>query len=119
MHAYELCGAAVGGAVALANSDFAKLLHGCILDELEELIGESATKFLFFRLKLDRHIENPREFHRRLESVLSEGAVVLERSIVGGLFRRLNISYGEASPFEFGKCVDCARKIFAAEMKGE
>jgi len=119
MHAYELCGAAVGGAVALANNDFAKLLHGCILDELEELIGESATKFLFFRLKLDRHVENPREFHRRLESVLSEGAVVLERSIVGGLFRRLNVSCEEASPFEFGRCVDCARKIFAAEMKGE
>ncbi len=106
-------------AVTLANNDFVELLHRCILDELETVIGETATESFFFQLKLDRCIDTPGEFHRRLASVLSEGAVVLEKSIVKELFRRLDTPYESAKPFEFEKCVDYARKIFTARMKGE
>ena len=115
----EIPRAAVGGAIALASNDFTKLLHGCMLDKLEELIGKNTTKLLLFHFKLDQNIANPREFHRRLELLLSEGAMILEKSIVRELYRRLNISYDEASPFEFEKCVDRAKKVFAAKTKGE
>lgn len=106
-------------AVTLADKEFTGFLHRCILDKSREFIGESATESLFSYLKLDQHLGNPKEFHRKLESVLSKGTVVLERSIVRELFRRLNSSYEEAKPFEFEKCVDRARKVFVAKMKGE
>jgi hypothetical protein len=96
------------------HTDFSKLLRRCIVDEFEELLGESPTKSLFFHLKLDQHIENPREFHRRLEKGLSRGAVVLEKNIVKELFRRLNIDYEQKGSFE--QYVEYARKIYARRI---
>ena len=106
-------------AASFASNGFTELLRRCILEESEKVIGGAVTRSLFFRLKLDQRIDDPGEFHRQLQSVLSAGAIVLEKSIVRELFRRLNISCEEERPFEFEKCVDRAKKIFAVRTEGE
>lgn len=104
-------------AVVSVDTDFAELLRRCIVDGMEGLVGESATRSLFFHLKLGRYIKNSREFHRRLEKGLSRGAVVLEKNIAKELFRRLGIDYEEKESFEFKRYVEHARQIHARRMK--
>jgi hypothetical protein len=58
---------------------------------------------------------DPKEFHRKLQSVFGNGAGVLEKVIVKDLFRKLNIPYNSQERFDYGEALERAREACAVE----
>jgi hypothetical protein len=58
---------------------------------------------------------DPKEFHRKLQSVFGNGATVLEKVIVKDLFRKLNIQYNAQEPFDYGEALERVREACAVE----
>ncbi|HWY28491.1 MAG TPA: hypothetical protein VNW25_04440 [Candidatus Sulfotelmatobacter sp.] len=59
---------------------------------------------------------DPKEFHRKLQSVFGNGAGVLEKVIVKDLFRKLNIPYNSQDRFDYGEALERAREACAVEV---
>jgi hypothetical protein len=96
---------------------FSEKLHECILDGLEYILGEIAMKAVIFYIELGDCIEDPSEFHKNLYAIFGEGTLILEKTIVKELFRRLNLSCEERSDFDFARCVNEAEEHFLARQK--
>jgi len=58
---------------------------------------------------------DPKEFHRKLQSVFGNGAGVLEKVIVKDLFRKLNIPYNSQERFDYGEALERAKEACATE----
>jgi hypothetical protein len=96
---------------------FFEVLHECILDGLESVLGKSCTRAIVFHIELGDYIDDAGEFHRNLYALLGLGALVLEKVIVKELFRRLDIPYEERGNFDFAGCVNEARELFLKKQK--
>jgi len=97
---------------------FSQVLHECIFDGLKHILGEGGMKVVLFNIELHRYAEHPGELHENLYAIFGNGAFVLEKAIVKELFRRLNMSYEEASDFDFARYVDQARELFKTRWQG-
>jgi hypothetical protein len=93
------------------------VLHECIVDGLENVLGESCTRAIVFHIELGDYIDDPSEFHRNLYALLGLGALVLEKVIVEELFRRLDIPYEQRGNFDFSEYVNEARELFLKRQK--
>ena len=60
---------------------------------------------------------DPKEFHRKLQSVFGSGAGVLEKVIVKELFRKLNIPYNSQERFDYGEALERAKQACAVEAR--
>lgn len=60
---------------------------------------------------------DPKEFHRKLQSVFGSGAGVLEKVIVKDLFRKLNIQYNSQERFDYGESLERAKDACATEAQ--
>ena len=58
---------------------------------------------------------DPKEFHRKLQSVFGNGATVLEKVIVKDLFRKLNIPYNSLERFDYGEALEKAKDACTVE----
>jgi hypothetical protein len=65
---------------------------------------------------LSNEATDPKEFHRKLQSVFGNGAGVLEKVIVKDLFRKLNIPYNSQERFDYGEALERAREACAVEV---
>ena len=59
---------------------------------------------------------DPKEFHRKLQSVFGNGAGVLEKVIVKDLFRKLNIPYNSQEHFDYGEALERAKEACSVEV---
>jgi hypothetical protein len=59
---------------------------------------------------------DPKEFHRKLQSVFGNGAGVLEKVIVKDLFRKLNIPYNSQEHFDYGEALERAKEACSMEV---
>jgi hypothetical protein len=59
----------------------------------------------------------PKEFHRKLQTVFGNGAIVLEKVIVKDLFRKLNIPYDFQDRFDYGEALERAKVACAGEAQ--
>jgi hypothetical protein len=60
---------------------------------------------------------DPKEFHKKLQSVFGNGATVLEKVIVKDLFRKLNIPYNSQERFDYGEALEMAKDACAVEAR--
>jgi hypothetical protein len=97
---------------------FSEVFHECIVDILEDILGERGMKAVLFRIELGDYLEDPARLHRDLCTIFGIGAEHLEKLIVKELFRRLNLPFEEGKSFDFGKSVEQARELFMVRMKG-
>jgi hypothetical protein len=58
---------------------------------------------------------DPKEFHKKLQSVFGNGATVLEKVIVKDLFRKLNIPYNMQERFDYGEALERAKEACVVE----
>ncbi len=58
---------------------------------------------------------DPKEFHRKLQTVFGNGATVLEKVIVKDLFRKLNIPYNSQEHFDYGEALERAKEACSVE----
>ena len=58
---------------------------------------------------------DPKEFHRKLQSVFGNGATVLEKVIVKDLFRKLNVPYNSQESFDYGEALERAKEACTVE----
>lgn len=96
---------------------FFQVLHECILDVLENVLGKSGMRSIIFHIELGHYMDDPSEFHRNLYALLLNGANVVEKIIATELFRRLDIPYEERDNFDFTRCVNEARELFSKKQK--
>src|SRR3989442_14268423 len=59
---------------------------------------------------------DPKEFHKKLQSVFGNGATVLEKVIVKDLFRKLNVPYNSQERFDYGEALERAKKACTLEV---
>ena len=96
---------------------FSEVLHECILDVLENVIGETGMRVISLHVELGDYLEDPTELHRNLRSMFGVGAENLEKVVVKELFRRLDLCYEQRENFDFAKSVEQAKELFIARMK--
>ena len=102
---------------AVAGFKFSEVFHECILDVLENVIGEVGMRVISLHVELGDYLEDPMELHRNLRSIFGVGAENLEKVVVEELFRRLDLCFEERENFDFRKSVEQAKKLFIARIK--
>lgn len=96
---------------------FPNVLHECVLEGMKNILGENGMQVALFNLQLIQYAKNPSEFHQNLYSIFKDGAVVLEKTIVKELFRRLSIHYREGESFDFERHLNLAREVLLTRVK--
>ena len=97
--------------------EFGRLLQESILEGLESAIGESGTKAVLSNIELVQCTENPEEFHKALFEIFDAGAPIIERVIVKGLFRKLQVPFDDEGALDFAAKIDYARALFATRQR--
>ena len=75
--------------------EFGKVLLGTIDKSLNQILGETATKAIYFNLEQIYHLkredipDNLEEFQFTLERIFGIGALVIEKTIMKNLYSRL------------------------------
>jgi len=73
---------------------------------LENILGKSATGALVLHFKIDQLANSPSEIHETLAGIFGNGAAVLEKIILKGLYKRLDLVLGDtAFSFSFDRLV--------------
>lgn len=76
-------------------SEFGKVLLGTIDKSLNQILGETATKAIYFNLEQIYHLKredipnNLEEFQFTLERIFGIGALLIEKAIMKNLYSRL------------------------------
>lgn len=97
---------------------FYHMLGECLLRGMKDILGEGGARAVFFHLELALCGDDPKQIHRRLYSVFSDGAVTLERMIVKELFQSMNMAYVEGNEFSFERYVEIARQLMGTKLGG-
>jgi hypothetical protein len=100
------------------ESTFSSMLQLSIGEGIRAALGQAILGVLngqgFFNEATD-----PKEFHRKLQSVFGTGATVLEKIIVKDLFRKLNVPYDSQERFDYGNALERAREAYVVEARTE
>jgi hypothetical protein len=97
--------------------EFHLLLHDCIVEGIESILGEKVMRGVLLYLGLGQYTTDPRGFHSKLSDIFGNGAVMVEKLIIKELFRRVNIPFYENGNFEFERYVNRAKEAFARMPK--
>jgi hypothetical protein len=95
---------------------FLSLLSDSIGDGIRGALGQAILGVLTDQGLFDK-ASNPKEFHKKLQSVFGYGATVIEKVVIKDLFRKLNLLYNTHGPFDYGEALETARETCAVEAK--
>ncbi|OLD79022.1 hypothetical protein E6H18_02615 [Candidatus Bathyarchaeota archaeon] len=95
---------------------FSSMLQLSIGDGVKAALGQAILGVLNGQ-GLFNEATAPKEFHRKLQTVFGNGAIVLEKVIVKDLFRKLNIPYNSQEPFDYGEALERAKEACAMEAQ--
>jgi hypothetical protein len=93
---------------------FSSLLRDSIGDGIRAALGEAILGVLAEQGLFD-NASNPKEFHRKLQTVFGNGAIVIEKVVIKDLFRKLALPYISQEPFNYGDALEEARKAYSQE----
>ena len=93
---------------------FSSMLQLSIGEGVRAALGQAILGVLNGQGLFDEATD-PKEFHKKLQSVFGNGAVVLEKVIVKDLFRKLNIPYNSQERFDYGEALEKAKDACTVE----
>src|SRR2546428_4383908 len=93
---------------------FSSMLQLSIGEGIRAALGEAILGVLNGQ-GLFNEATDPKEFHRKLQSVFGNGATILEKVIIKDLFRKLNIQYNSQEHFDYGEALERAKEACAVE----
>src|SRR5260370_34159680 len=95
---------------------FSSMLQLSIGEGVKAALGQAILGVLDGQGMFNEAAE-PKEFHRKLQSVFGSGAGVLEKVIVKALFRKLNIPYNSQERFDYGESLERAKDACATDAQ--
>ncbi|MDG6905182.1 MAG: hypothetical protein JRN20_05275 [Nitrososphaerota archaeon] len=101
----------------MQEGEFSLILRQSIMDEMRRIIGESGVQSVFYYLDLIKVLHRPAAFQKRLRSMFRSGSPAIEREILFGLYRRLNIPFQEQKGYDFADYVNLAERTFVASVE--
>src|SRR3989441_12770611 len=93
---------------------FSSMLQLSIGEGIRAALGEAILGGLNGQ-GLFNEATDPKEFHRKLQSVFGTGATVLKKVIVKDLFRKLNVPYNSQERFDYGEALERAKDACTVE----
>jgi hypothetical protein len=97
---------------------FSSLLTDSVCESISAALGNIALSILVSEGSLDE-MGNPSELDRQLSSKFGNGATMLERIIVKGLYRKLRIPFDPTVAFDYAMSLDTARNAFFVKNRRE
>lgn len=94
---------------------FASMLHHSVSEGVKAALGQAILGILSGQGLFD-NVSDPKEFHRKLQTVFGNGATVIEKIIIKDLFRKLSIPYASQDYFNYGDDLERAREACSSEM---
>lgn len=99
-----------------AEKAFTSLLSDTIRDAVGNALGQNVMEIIASKGLLD-DAGNSKDFHRKLQSIFGNGAIVLERIVVKDLDRKLGIRYDSEADFDYAKSLETARDVCMVESR--
>ena len=93
---------------------FSSMLQHSVNEGVKAALGQAILGILTDQGLFDK-VTDPKEFHRKLQTVFGSGATVIEKIIIKDLFRRLNLSYTSQDYFNYGDDLERARQACSSE----
>ncbi len=93
---------------------FASMLNESIGEGIKAALGQAILGILTNQGIFEK-ASDPKEFHRKLQTVFGNGASVIEKIIIKDLFRKLNISYISQDYFNYGDDLEKAKAAACSE----
>ena len=91
------------------------MLHHRVSEGVKAALGQAILGILSGQGLFD-NVSDPKEFHRKLQTVFGNGATVIEKIIIKDLFRKLSIPYASQDYFNYGDDLERAREACSSEM---
>ena len=95
--------------------EFNALLHESTEEVIESIFSKSGMQAMFFHLGKATAASDPVNFHNQLQTMLTSGAIVVEKEIIKDLFIKLNYQYSDSERFDFVDSIKAAKQMFAEE----
>lgn len=93
---------------------FSSMLQHSVSEGIKAALGQAILGILTGQ-GLFENVQNPKEFHRKLQTVFGNGATVIEKIIIKDLFRKLSLPYASHEYFSYGDDLERARQACSAE----
>ena len=93
---------------------FASMLQLSVNEGIKAALGAAILGILTDQ-GLFNNISDPKEFHRKLQTVFGNGATVIEKIIIKDLFRKLSLPYASQDYFSYGDDLERARSACSQE----
>jgi hypothetical protein len=88
---------------------FSSMLQLSVNEGVKAALGQAILGILTDQ-GLFNNLTDPKEFHRKLQTVFGNGATVIEKIIIKDLFRKLSLSYASQDAFNYGDDLERARQ---------
>ncbi|HZY47780.1 MAG TPA: hypothetical protein VFE96_08300 [Candidatus Bathyarchaeia archaeon] len=93
---------------------FSSMLHHSIGEGVKAALGQAILGILSDQGLFDNALD-PKEFHRKLQTVFGNGATVIEKIIIKELFRKLSLPYSSSDFFSYSEDLERARRACVTE----
>ena len=88
---------------------FLSMLQLSVNEGVQAALGQAILGILSGQ-GLFANLTDPKEFHRKLQTVFGNGATVIEKIIIKDLFRKLSLPYASEATFSYGDDLERARQ---------
>ena len=93
---------------------FSSMLQHSVNEGVKAALGQAILGILTDQGLFDK-VTDPKEFHRKLQTVFGNGATVIEKIIIKDLFRKLSLPYTSLDYFNYGDDLERARQACSKE----
>ena len=93
---------------------FSSMLQHSVNEGVKAALGQAILGILSDQGLFDK-VTDPKEFHRKLQTVFGNGATVIEKIIIKDLFRKLSLPYTSQDSFNYGEDLERARQACSSE----
>ena len=93
---------------------FSSMLQLSVNEGVKAALGQAILGILTDQ-GLFNNLTDPKEFHRKLQTVFGGGATVIEKIIIKDLFRKLSVPYTSQDYFNYGDDLERARQACSRE----
>lgn len=101
-------------AVKVQDKAFSSMLQLSVNEGVKSALGQAILGILSGQGMFD-NILDPKEFHRKLQTVFGNGATVIEKIIIKDLFHKLSLPYTSQDSFNYGDDLERARDACSSE----
>ena len=93
---------------------FSSMLQHSVNEGVKAALGQAILGILTDQGLFDK-VTDPKEFHRKLQTVFGSGATVIEKIIIKDLFRKLSLAYTSHDYLHYGDDLERARQACSSE----